>query len=99
MDTNRSVDVGSWEAKYQELLLSFEREQARVGQLYEAIGTRDVIGQAKGVLMERHQISADQAVRLLIDVSNRTNTRLYEVARELAATGVLIGVGPHDVKG
>lgn len=48
--------------------------------LTEAIGTRDVIGQAKGVLMEREGIDDDRAFELLRTVSNRTNIKLRDVA-------------------
>src|SRR5690625_7741852 len=51
-------------------------ESRRTVQLNEAIMTRDVIGQAKGILMERHKITSQQAFLLLTTASNRTNTRL-----------------------
>jgi len=50
---------------------------------------RDVIGQAKGILMERHRLSADQAFALLSSVSQDLNRKLHEVAADLAATGEL----------
>jgi hypothetical protein len=54
-----------------------------------AISARDVIGQAKGILMERHKVTGDQAFRLLAQVSQRSNSRLAEVARHLVETGEL----------
>ncbi|TXR56105.1 GAF and ANTAR domain-containing protein [Quadrisphaera setariae] len=48
---------------------------------------RDVIGQAKGVLMERHRLSADQAFELLSARSQQTNRKLHDIAFELTATG------------
>ncbi len=50
---------------------------------------RDVIGQAKGILMERHRLTAHQAFTLLVRVSQHTNTKLVEVATYLTATGEL----------
>ncbi|WP_432503438.1 GAF and ANTAR domain-containing protein [Kineococcus arenarius] len=61
----------------------------QVNNLQVAIASRDVIGQAKGILMERFKITADQAFALLTRVSQERNRKLREVADELAATGQL----------
>ncbi|MFY1689591.1 ANTAR domain-containing protein [Plantactinospora sp. WMMB782] len=53
------------------------------------IGTRDLIGQAKGILMERYRLTADQAFVLLARTSQHTNVKVAEVARILAETGEL----------
>lgn len=55
----------------------------------EALVNRDVIGQAKGILMERFKITADEAFGLLANASQQTNRRLNVVAADLAATGTL----------
>jgi len=47
------------------------------------------IGAAIGILMERRQLNADDAFTLLGRVSQRTNTKLAEVAAELVETGNL----------
>jgi AmiR/NasT family two-component response regulator len=57
--------------------------------LHKAISARDLIGQAKGILMERYKINADQAFSVLARASQQTNTRLVDVARSLAGTGRL----------
>ncbi|MGY2002081.1 GAF and ANTAR domain-containing protein [Blastococcus sp. SYSU DS1024] len=54
-----------------------------------ALVHRDVIGQAKGILMERLKITADQAFGVLAKVSQETNRKLHQVAEELARTGSL----------
>src|SRR5699024_7108666 len=64
-------------------------ESRRTVQLNEAIMTRDGIGQAKGILMERHKITSQQASRLLTTASNRTNTRLTEDAERLVTSGAM----------
>ena len=64
-------------------------EAHRVGQLRQALASRDVIGQAKGILMERHRITADQAFTMLSEHSQRLNRKLADVARTLAETGTL----------
>jgi GAF domain-containing protein len=56
-----------------------------------ALAARDLIGQAKGILMERHKLSADEAFRMLVQASQDTNRKLAEVARDLAETGELPG--------
>ena len=48
--------------------------------LQEAIETRDIIGQAKGVLMERQHIEADRAVDILRAASQRSNVKVRDVA-------------------
>lgn len=49
----------------------------------EALSSRDVIGQAKGMLMERHRISAEDAFDTLRRSSQGLNSKLRDVAREL----------------
>jgi len=55
--------------------------------LQQALLSRDVIGQAKGILMERLKITPDEAFDILKDSSQRLNLKLREVAREMTATG------------
>jgi GAF domain-containing protein len=61
----------------------------REEHLTRAIANRDVIGQAKGILMERHRITADEAFALLTRASQTCNRKLADVAEELTATGAL----------
>jgi GAF domain-containing protein len=57
--------------------------------LHMALTSRDIIGQAKGILMERYKISAHEAFRLLVVTSQTTNIRLHDVAEYLTRTGQL----------
>ena len=57
--------------------------------LNEALINRDLIGQAKGILMERYKISSHQAFVLLSTASSQANMKLSEVAEHLAVTGDL----------
>lgn len=59
----------------------------KVRHLTIAVRRRDLIGQAKGILMERHKLTADQAFTLLTRVSQQTNRKLYDIAEELTSTG------------
>lgn len=52
-------------------------------QLRRALETRDIIGQAKGMLMERFDVDAAGGFGLLVRLSQESNTRLAHVARKL----------------
>lgn len=58
-------------------------------QLQTAINSRDLIGQAEGILMERYKIGAQEAFRLLVLASQSTNIKLLDVAEYLTRTGLL----------
>jgi transcriptional regulator with GAF, ATPase, and Fis domain len=59
------------------------------GELHAAIDSRDLIGQAKGILMARHHITADQAFDLLRRTSQQLNLKLRDIADSVAETGEL----------
>lgn len=59
----------------------------REAALHRGLSSRDVIGQAKGILMERRHLSAGDAFDLLRRASQRLNRRLTDVAQHLAETG------------
>lgn len=48
--------------------------------LHIAIESRDIIGMAKGILMERHNIAPLQAFRMLVEASQTTNLKLHQIA-------------------
>ena len=48
-----------------------------------ALASRDIIGQAKGMLMERYHFDAIRAFDLLARLSQEANTKLADIAREL----------------
>lgn len=56
-----------------------------VGQLEQAIASRAVIEQAKGIIMGRHGVGEARAFDLLREQSQRTNVRLREVAASVVA--------------
>lgn len=58
-----------------------------ISQLNQALDTRDVIGQAKGILMERFKITSQQAFQVLTRASSETNTKLRDVADHLTGSG------------
>lgn len=69
------------------------RQQAR---LHEALASRDLIGQARGILMERWKLTPEQAFLMLAQVSSETNTKLHAVAEQLVRSGML---DDRDVRG
>jgi transcriptional regulator with GAF, ATPase, and Fis domain len=52
-------------------------------QFRSALASRDIIGQAKGMIMERFKIDTVQAFELLKRLSQNSNTPLVVVARQL----------------
>ena len=60
-----------------------------------ALSTRDVIGQAKGIVMERFGVTADAAFAMLVRASADTNTKLRTVCDRLCHTGFLKPPTPH----
>jgi transcriptional regulator with GAF, ATPase, and Fis domain len=58
----------------------------RTAGLQEALSTRDLIGQAKGILMQRFGIDAQRAFAMLVQASQQTNRRLADVAEWLATS-------------
>jgi AmiR/NasT family two-component response regulator len=62
-------------------------EILRVEQLREALTSREVIGRAEGILIERERITADQAFGVLRRASQHLNIKLREVATYIVETG------------
>ncbi len=56
-----------------------------------ALQTRGVIDQAKGILMARYKLTADQAFQVLVRMSMKANRKLHAVADDLVHTGELPG--------
>lgn len=56
-------------------------------RLQKALLSRDVIGQAKGILMERLRITPEDAFDALRRSSQQLNVKLREIAQKLAETG------------
>ena len=65
--------------------LAITAAELEKAQLREALRTRDVIGQAKGILMERQGIGTDEAFGILRSASQRLNVKLAEIAHTLVA--------------
>ncbi len=91
---SREVDAFDDESEQVGLVLAAHAAVAvadalRLEGAHRAMASRDLIGQAKGVLMERHKVTAQQAFELLVQVSQHRNVKLVDVAHELVRTGLL----------
>jgi GAF domain-containing protein len=69
---------------------AFQNARELADNLQRALDSRAVIDQAKGILMERHKLTADQAFTLLAQVSMGANRKLRDVAEHLTTTGELL---------
>src|SRR4051794_8454461 len=70
-------------------LHAYQSARNLAANLQTALETRAVIDQAKGILMERHKLTADQAFQVLAQASMKTNRKLRVVAADLVHTGEL----------
>jgi hypothetical protein len=62
-------------------------DEIRVANLHEALRTRELIGQAQGILIERERITGEQAFDVLRRASQHLNIKILEVAQNLVETG------------
>lgn len=70
-------------------LHAYRSARDRAENLQVALKTRAVIDQAKGILMERHKLTADQAFQVLVRASMHTNRKVRDIADQLVHTGEL----------
>ena len=57
-------------------------------QLEAAVASRTVIGQAEGMLMQRYDLTPDQAFTVLQRVSQHTNRKLVTIATDIVRHGI-----------
>ena len=81
---DESQDIGLLFASHAAVALAGAEHEEN---LRTGMGNRDVIGQAKGILMERHKLTADQAFGVLARASQEMNRKLVDIAHELTDTG------------
>jgi len=90
--TDESEQVGLLFAAHAAIAYAGIRKET---QLAEALVRRDLIGQAKGILMERYKISGERAFLVLTRVSQSSNRKLYDVADELVRRGTISAAAPR----
>jgi transcriptional regulator with GAF, ATPase, and Fis domain len=84
--TDESEQVGLLVAAHAAIAYAGVRKET---QLAQAMINRDLIGQAKGILIERYKISGDRAFLVLTRVSQNSNRKLHDVAQELVHHGTI----------
>lgn len=82
-----SESTGILLASHAALAMAAARTQAG---LLTALDSREMIGAAKGILIERYKITGVQAFGLLVASSQAVNRKLRDVAGHLVATGELL---------
>ena len=71
-------------------LYAYRSARDMADNLQIALASRAVIDQAKGILMERHRFTADQAFQVLVRISMQANRKLRDVADHLVTSGELL---------
>jgi len=88
-DIELAQEVAAWVAVAVANAEAAARTSDDLTQLRIVMLSRALIEQAKGILMERHKITEDEAFTMLTRSSQQTNTKLRDVAAELVRTGAL----------
>jgi GAF domain-containing protein len=93
-----SPQPGAFDAETRAEALAFAAQAAvalRSAQTEEnlrsGMATRNLIGMAQGILIERLRLTPDQAFAVLSRLSQESNTKLRDVARRLVQTGEIPG--------
>jgi hypothetical protein len=63
-----------------------EHAEQELASLWQIIDTRQLIGQATGIWMERHDLTADRAFALLVKLSQKWHVKLAVAAAEIVGT-------------
>ena len=90
-DTPRAFkDVTESVARVLAVLAAITLSESRGrANLERALESRDLIGQAKGIIMQARRVTAEEAFALLVRRSQQTNTKLLDVAEDVVHTGVV----------
>jgi GAF domain-containing protein len=88
-DVVLAEEVAAWVAVAVGNANTTARSSDDLTHLRTAMMSRAVIEQAKGILMERHKITEDEAFTILTHASQQTNTKLRDVAADLVRAGAL----------
>jgi GAF domain-containing protein len=85
-----TVDLANAFAGYAAVAIAnsqlYETTAALARQMQQAMESRAIIEQAKGLIMGQRRCSADEAFQLLVSASSRSNRKLRDVAADLIAS-------------
>lgn len=88
--TEHAENVGWLLASHAAVAFSSARNNA---QMRAAMETRNEVGEAVGILMERHRVVREQAFEMLRKGAGEHETRIRDVARSVVRTGHIPGRG------
>jgi GAF domain-containing protein len=74
---------------------AYQEARDRADNLQTALESRAVIDQAKGILIERYKLTANEAFEILSRASMRANRKVRDIAEELVLTGELTAAPPR----
>src|SRR3954447_16122239 len=77
-------------------LYAYRSARDMADNLQAALESREVIDQAKGVLIERYKLTPDQAFQLLAQASMSADRKVRDIAADLVHTGELPGAQPRS---
>ncbi|MBO0680742.1 GAF and ANTAR domain-containing protein [Mycolicibacterium sp. S2-37] len=81
--SQEAIDLGVIFATHIALAWSVFR---RSDQFRSALASRDIIGQAKGIVMERFRVGSVRAFDLITRLSQESNTKLVDIAQRIIDT-------------
>lgn len=79
--------LGGVLAAHGAVALSGAKQLQRAESLQQGMASRELVGQAVGILMNRRKLTADAAFDVLVRASQRLNLKLRDVAQDLTETG------------
>jgi GAF domain-containing protein len=87
------IDTARVIAAHVSVVMAYNRTNQN---LWQAIDSRNLIGQAQGMLMERFRLTAATAFGVLRRYSQHHNVKLIRLAEELTTTGKLPDLDPTE---
>ncbi|MCZ2830330.1 GAF and ANTAR domain-containing protein [Modestobacter sp. VKM Ac-2986] len=91
-----AVRLASYAAGAARNVRDYEATQTLVERLRTELERDDVVHQAEGMVIERHDVSAEAAHHLLTEAAGRAGSTVQHVAARLVGTGELPDCGPAD---
>jgi ANTAR domain/GAF domain len=91
--THTDLEAAKVIGAHASVVLAYTRTERN---LWQAIDTRNVIGQAQGILMQRYGLNAEKAFGVLRRYSQQRNLKIAAVAEQLTTTRTLPDWAPGD---
>ena len=82
-ETDRPKTIASLKRQVIELLATQRELEQRCEELTRAVETRDLIGQAKGIVMSTTGCTPETAFNILVLQSQHENRKLVEIAADI----------------